>query len=56
MPNVASPGRGDCPWPTLAIATGCLLALAIALFALPAATYTAKVPHDILGYSLPGGS
>ena len=50
MPNVASPVRGECPWPTLATATGCLLALAIALFALPAATYTAKVPHDILGY------
>ena len=26
------------------------LALAVALFVLPAATYTAKVPHDIFGY------
>ena len=31
----------------LLIATGCLLALAIVLFALPAATYTAKVPNDV---------
>ena len=34
----------------LAMAASGLLALAIVLFVLPAATYTAKVPHDILGY------
>ena len=50
MPNIASPARTHCPWPLLATAAGCLLALAVALFVLPAATYTAKVPHDILGY------
>ena len=50
MPNIASPAQPNCPWPTLATATACLLALAIALFVLPTATYTAKVPHDILGY------
>ena len=50
MPRLGSTARGNCPWPTLATATGCLLALAIALFVLPAATYTAKVPNDIFGY------
>ena len=50
MSKLGGAGRGDCPWPTLAVATGCLLALAIVLFVLPAATYTAKVPHDIFGY------
>ena len=47
---MANPAQPNCPWPTLAMATACLLALAIALFVLPTATYTAKVPHDILGY------
>ena len=50
MPNITNPAQPNCPWPTLATATACLLAIAIALFVLPAATYTAKVPHDILGY------
>ena len=52
MPNIANPAqpKGNCPWPPLVTAAGCLLALAIALFLLPTATYTAKVPHDILGY------
>ena len=43
-------GRGDCPWPALAAAAGCLLTLAIILFVLPAATYTAKVPNDIFAF------
>ena len=50
MSRLGAAGRGDCPWPTLAVATGCLLALAIVLFVLPAATYTAKVPQDVFGY------
>ena len=41
---------GDCPWPMLLIATGCLLALAIVLFVLPKATYTAQAPHDIFTF------
>ena len=47
---MANPAQPNCPWPTLATAAGCLLAIAIGLFVLPMATYTAKVPHDILGY------
>ena len=43
-------GQRNCPWPTLWVATGCLLALAIAVFVWPGGTYTAKVPHDIFGY------
>ena len=50
MSRLGSASRGDCPWPTLAVATGCLLALAIVLFVLPAATYTAKVPNDVFSY------
>ena len=50
MPNIANPAQPNCPWPTLATTIACLLAIAVALFVLPAATYTAKVPHDILGY------
>ena len=50
MSKLGSAGRGDCPWPTLAVATGCLLALAVVLFVLPAATYTAKFSHDIFSY------
>ena len=43
-------GQRNCPWPTLWVATGCLLALAIALFVWPGGTYTAKMPHDLFGY------
>ena len=50
MPGLGDAGRGDCSWPTLTAATGCLLALAVVLFVLPAATYTAKVPNDIFAF------
>lgn len=43
-------GQRNCPWPTLWVATGCLLALAIAVFLWPGGTYAAKLPHDLFGY------
>ena len=42
--------RDSCAWPTLAVASAVLLALAVVVFVLPAATYTAKVPNDIFGF------
>ena len=42
--------RDLCAWPTLAAASVILLALAVVVFVLPAATYTAKVPNDIFGF------
>ena len=48
MPNIASPARTHCPWPLLATAAGCLLALAVALFVLPAATYTVRCSTRVL--------
>ena len=42
--------RGFCAWPTLAVASVVLLALAVVLFVTPAATYTAMMPHDLFVY------
>lgn len=51
MSSLSSGSNRDfCAWPTLAVASVVLLALAVVVFVLPAATYTAKAPHDLFGY------
>lgn len=49
-PVFENAGQRNCPWSTLWVATGCLLALAIAVFVWPGGTYAAKGLNDVFGF------